>query len=124
MLIDSLIVVAAPIPVRISAVLGRTLEAGFSNPSNVAAEAGIIFQGIPRDRVVIFTHPEEATETNNRVSDLAAHLVDHQPLNRTNLISIGAVNGGAVNLVAADQLSPSSFHLPWCSGLLKADEDI
>lgn len=47
--------------------------------------------------------PREAPETQHGVRDLAALLVDHYSFDRTNLLAVSAVNGGAFDLVAADQ---------------------
>ena len=110
MLIHSLIIVAAPIPIRIPTVLRSALEACLGNARDVAAEASIIFQGIPRNWVVVLTHTEESAELITAYATLPLILSIIKRWNRNDLVSVCAVNRGAVNLVAADERSCFPIH--------------
>jgi hypothetical protein len=46
--------------------------------------------------------PKEAAKAQYRIGYLSAYLVDHQPFNGTDLLTISALHGGALYFVAAD----------------------
>jgi ParB family chromosome partitioning protein len=93
----------APVPVVVGLIFRGAFELLLGDAGTVAAKIGVVFQGLPRQRVVIVSHSKEAAKTQNRVGDLARLLVDHDALDRPYLAFIGAIHGGAFNLVAADQ---------------------
>jgi hypothetical protein len=47
---------------------------------------------------VIVSDAQEAAEAENRVRHPAADLVDHHALDRADLLSVGAIDGGAFDL--------------------------
>src|SRR5262249_18722153 len=57
----------------------------------------------PRRRIVVLADAEKAAVAQDRIGDLAAHLVEHHALDLADLLVIGAVDRGALDLVAADQ---------------------
>ena len=48
---------------------------------------------------------EESAEAEQRVCDLACKLVDHEILDAADLLAVGAIDGGSVNLIARNQMS-------------------
>src|SRR3954467_5715577 len=87
----------------------RPSQLGVCNSCNVAPKVGIVLQRLPRKRIVIVSNAEEATKSQHRVSDFAAHLVDHHPFDRTDALAVGAINGRPFDLVAADQIACFPF---------------
>src|SRR5207302_7648637 len=57
----------------------------------------------------IITDTEEAAKAKHGVRDFSAHLVDHDALDRTDLLIIGAIDGGAFNLVTSDEIRRFTF---------------
>jgi hypothetical protein len=57
----------------------------------------------PRQRVVVLADAHEAAKAHDRVGDLAADLVDHDPLDIADLVAVRAVDRGSLDLVAADE---------------------
>jgi hypothetical protein len=53
---------------------------------------------------MVLAHAKEAAETHHRVGGLAADLVDHHPFDLTDLLAIRAIDVGAFDAVAADQV--------------------
>jgi DNA invertase Pin-like site-specific DNA recombinase len=53
---------------------------------------------------MVVSDAEEAAKPQHRVGDLAADLVDHHPFDRTNALSVGAIDGSTFDLVAADKI--------------------
>jgi hypothetical protein len=54
---------------------------------------------------VVVADAKEAAERQHRVRQLAALLVDHDTLDRTDLGTIGAIDRSSLDLVAADQIA-------------------
>src|SRR6185312_13272412 len=94
-----------PVPGIVVTVVRRALELAFGHAGNVAAERGFIFQRLPGQRVVVVADTEKAAEGEYGVGHLAAHLVDHDALDRTDLVPVGAIDRGSLDLVAADQVA-------------------
>src|SRR5437868_5894682 len=94
----------APIPCVLIGVFRRALELPFRDAGPITSDAGIILQRLPRQRIVIITDTEEAAKAKHGVRDFSAHLVDHDALDRTDLLIIGAIDGGAFNLVTSDEI--------------------
>src|SRR6476659_1803812 len=98
-----------PIPVGTAVEPRRIVELILSNADPVAAQPGIVLEARPGHGEVVLTHSEEAAKRYDGVSDLAADLVEHYPLNGSDLIVIPAVYRRPFHLIAADQthsLSP------------------
>jgi hypothetical protein len=95
----------APIPGVIVAELRRALELRFGDSGDIAAEVGIVFQRLPGQRIVVVANPQKSTEAQHGVGHLAAHLVDHNALDGSDLRFVGAVNRSAFNLVTANQIT-------------------
>ena len=60
-------------------------------------------QLLPRDGMGLGTHAEEAAESGDCMNDVAANLLDHEALNRPDLLSVHIVNSGTLDVVALDQ---------------------
>src|SRR4051812_7500289 len=90
-----------PVPAIVVAIPGSTFELPLGDAGDVAAEIGIVFQRLPRQRIMVVADAEETPKAQYRVGHPAAHLVDHHPFDRSNLLAIGAVHGRALDLVAA-----------------------
>src|SRR5215471_3724609 len=60
-------------------------------------------QRTPFHRIVVPLHGQKPAGMHHRVGDLSAHLVEHQPLDRADLLAVAAVYGGAFHMVAGDQ---------------------
>src|SRR5664279_830884 len=97
-----------PVPAIVVAVFGRAFQLLLRDAGDVAAEIGIVFQRLPGQRVVVVADAQESTETQHRVGYLAAHLVDHHPFDGSDFLTVGAVNGGSLDLVATDQIADLS----------------
>ena len=52
---------------------------------------------------MVVADSEKAAVSDHRVGDLAGHLVDHHAFDAADLLLVGAVDGGAFDLVAADE---------------------
>ena len=61
-----------------------------SNSDPITAERGIVLEARPGHGEVVFTHSEEAAKGYDSVSDFAADLVEHYPLNCPDLVVIPA----------------------------------
>src|ERR1700681_2676588 len=86
-----------------AAVLGRPFELLFGDVDLVAVELWIVGQYRPRQRIVVFAEPHETAEAHDRISDLAADLVDHDPFDSAGLFAIRTVDRSTFHLVAADE---------------------
>src|SRR4051812_11905418 len=75
----------APVPGIVVPVFRRALELGFGYAGDVAAERGIVFQRLPRQRIMIVADAKEAAERQPGIGHPAALLVDHDALDRTDL---------------------------------------
>src|SRR6185312_6751388 len=58
---------------------------------------------------MVVADAQEAAEAQYRVGHPAAQLVDHHALDRPDLLIIGTIHRGALDLVAADQISGLAF---------------
>src|SRR5262245_3634469 len=67
----------APVKLAAGAVGRGGAELLVGNVELVAFEFRIVPERIPRQRMILLPHAEEAAEPHHGVSDLAAHLVDH-----------------------------------------------
>src|SRR5215217_6938769 len=80
-----------PIVVAFAIKAGSATNLVFGDIGPKAAEARIIIQLVPRDGVLIATEAQEPTQGQNRVSHLSGLLVDHEPLDGADAISIAVV---------------------------------
>src|ERR1700730_3930620 len=92
-----------PIPALMLAVPGRPFELLLGDIDFIAVEPWVVGQYRPRQRIVIFADPHEAAEAHDRIGDLAADLVDHDPFDSTGLFAVRAIDRRAFHLVAADE---------------------
>src|SRR5262245_11642339 len=69
----------------------------------IGAQRAVIGQPRPGDRGVLLPHAEKATEAEHGIGDVAADLVDHQPLDGADLLAAGAADRRAFDPVARDQ---------------------
>src|SRR5215203_6156300 len=96
-----------PFPFLASGITRRVLELLVGEVDLVAAELLIIGQPLPRDRIMVLAHSKEAADTHDGVGRLAADLVDHHALDLADLLAVGAIDVGAFDAVAADQVVPA-----------------
>ena len=95
-LVNATIILAAPVPTLALVILRGVFELVLGQIDAIATEVGVVFQGCPRHWIVIFAHAEKATKTQDRIHYLAADLVDHHALDRTDLFLVGTIR---VNLL-------------------------
>src|SRR6185312_3793407 len=95
----------APVPVAFAAISGRTAQLVLGDAGAVAAKPCIVFQRLPGQGIVIVAEPEETAEAEHGVGHPAADLVDHDALDRADLALVRTIDGGALDLVAADQIA-------------------
>src|ERR1700722_8944221 len=94
---------ARPVPALALAELRGTGELLFCDSDLIAAERRIVRKKRPWQRIIVLAQSQEAAEAHHRISDLAAVLVDHDPLDPADAIAVGTVNRRTLHLVAADQ---------------------
>src|SRR3954468_12490207 len=63
------------------------LQGFFVDVDHIATFVFVIFQRRPRDWIVVRTYPKETTKLQHSVFNLAAYLVDHEIVNRSQLLS-------------------------------------
>src|SRR5215207_90475 len=66
-------------------------------------QPGVIIQLVPGYRMLLFADAEKAPERHYRVSHFAGLLVNHQPLDRTDMIALRIVHGRAFYAIALDK---------------------
>jgi hypothetical protein len=98
-----------PIPFVFIAVPWGTAELLFGYVRTIAANARVIFQRLPGQRVMIVADAEKTTEPKDCIAYLTAELVDHHSLDCPDLVVVGSVNGGSFDLVAAYQIARFSL---------------
>src|SRR5262249_35080236 len=98
-----LVATIAPIECLIRVVVGRMTESFVGDIDQVGLPAGIVFQPLPWDGQMLASHSEKAAETQDRVSDLPADLVDHQALDVADLFAARPAHRRAFDPVARDQ---------------------
>src|SRR6185437_398766 len=84
-----------PIPAVLGSVFGRAVELVRSDAGTVAANAGIVFQGVPGQRIVVVANSEESAESQDGVRHAPARLLNHDALDGSDLLIVGAVHRGA-----------------------------
>src|SRR2546423_12350130 len=92
-----------PVPVLVLAVLRSALELVFGHANTIAAEASVIFKIRPGHWVVVFANAHEPAKRDHGIRHFAADLVNHNALKASDLLVVRPVEGGAFDLVAADQ---------------------
>src|SRR4029453_17472037 len=68
-----------PVP-TLALILGRTFELLLGDVGAVAAEASVILEGVPGDRIIVVADAHEAAKAEHSIGYLAAALFDHDPL--------------------------------------------
>jgi hypothetical protein len=100
-----------PVPRVVVAILGSALKLLEPNAGNIATEVGVVLQGLPGKRIVVVTDSEKSPEAENSVRNLATLFIDHDPLDRPDLLAVGAVDRGSFDLVTSNQVTRlSGFH--------------
>src|SRR5262249_41887800 len=94
-----------PVPGLVLGIFRRTLELLLADIDLVAAELRIVGEQRPGQRVIVLADAHEAAEAHHRIGDLAAELVDHDPLDLAGALAVRAIDGGSFHLVAADETS-------------------
>src|SRR3979411_647749 len=92
-----------PVPTLRLAVSRRFLKLLLGDIHPVAVETRVVFERRPGQREVVLAHPQKAAERRDRVSDLAADLVEHDALDLADPFLVRAVNRGSFHLVATDK---------------------
>lgn len=57
----------------------------------------------PRQRIIVVADSEKTTEAQNRIGDTTAAFFQNDPLDRADMLAIGAIDARTFNLVAGDQ---------------------
>src|SRR4051812_2400857 len=94
-----------PVPAVVVAVPRGSFELLLGYSGAVAAQSCVVFQRLPGQRVVLVAHAQKPAEAQDRVGNLAADLVDHDPLDGSDLLIVRTINRGSLDLVTADQIS-------------------
>jgi hypothetical protein len=81
----------------------RPLEARAIKIYTISAEIGTVGQGLPRQGVIAFTHTKETAERHNGVFDTTSEFVDHQVVDRTEVVTGAVVT--AVPSTFSDEIS-------------------
>src|SRR4029453_7108593 len=68
----------------------RTAQFLLGEIKMIGAERTIIVQSRPWDRCVLLAHAEEAAEAEHGIGDTTAELVDHQTLDGSDPLAVGA----------------------------------
>src|SRR5487761_240540 len=71
-----------PIPIALIPKLGSATKLHFRNSGDITTQTRVVFQGLPRQRIVIIAKTEESAEAKNRIGHFSTGLVDHDPFNR------------------------------------------
>src|SRR4051794_40654092 len=95
--------VVTPVPITPFAVFRRAFQFLGGDARDVPAELRVVFQRLPRQRIVVVTEAQKSAEAEHGVGHLAADLVDHHAFDRANFVAIGAIDRCSLDLVAADQ---------------------
>src|SRR5919197_1324865 len=107
-----------PVP-TLARVLRRPFKLLLGDIDAVPTQAGVIFEGVPGERIVVAANAQEATKLEHGIGHLAADLSDHDPLDGTDLLAFGVIDSGAFHFVAADEASSlPRFCCHWISPLL------
>ncbi len=103
--VDLLAVVAAVERHLVLRIARRIFEAALVQRHDVAIVDGVVLQHAPWQRVAVRAHAEKAAEFKDRVADLARSLVDHQVVDRTELVSGLVVHRGTFDLVRGNHIT-------------------
>lgn len=84
---------------RAAFIARRAFELVAGQRDHVAGALHIVFERFPGQRVAVGADAQEAAEFHDGVADLARDLVDHQRVDRAQLVAGRVVDVGAVDLV-------------------------
>src|SRR5262245_4990641 len=71
--------------------------------SEIALMHDAVFKAFPRHRQVLPAAPQNASKSQNRVGDLTADLLDHQPLDDADLFAVGAEYRRSLDAIAGNE---------------------
>src|SRR5437660_8837691 len=83
--------------------LGRAFQLLLADIDFVASEPRVVCQQRPRQRIIVRADTHKAAKAHDRVSDLAAQLVDHHALDLADPLSARTIDRRPLDLVAPDQ---------------------
>ncbi|QTK79765.1 hypothetical protein AT6N2_C2110 [Agrobacterium tumefaciens] len=69
----------------------------------IAVQFLVIVELFPRQRVIVVANPKEAAEAQHGVGNTATTFFEDDPLDRTDVFAVSAVDAGALYLVAGDE---------------------
>lgn len=99
----ALFVFAVPLPSSALSIFRGSIELLGCQVGAIAAEPSVVGEDRPRNWIVIFSNSEKSTKAKDGESDLTADLFNHHALDLANLLLVSAIDGGALDLIAADQ---------------------
>ena len=102
-IVNPSVVLSVPSPVVLVPILRRPIEHVLSDTGPITPEVGVIFQARPGHRVVVLSHSEKATEAHHGVCHLPRYLINHKPLNFSDLFVVETINVGAFYLIAPNE---------------------
>ena len=62
---------------------------------SITSKACVVIELAPWDRMLVPTEAKEAAKGHHGIRDLSAHLLDHQSLDRTNVVSLRIIDVGS-----------------------------
>src|SRR5262249_43745819 len=104
-LIDAAAVFRGPQKILVHVVARGVLERLAVDIDQIAAPLGVVAQRGPRQRMILLADSQKAAERSDGVDRLAAHLVDQDVVDGTELLTLRVVDAGSFHLVGGDQSS-------------------
>jgi len=81
----------------------RSLEPTLIDIDDIAVLANIVFEHSPWQRMIALADAEESPEGHHRIGGLPRYLVDHHAVDRTKMLALQIIDGGADHHVGRDQ---------------------
>src|SRR4029077_8606457 len=72
---------------------------------NVTAQIGVIFENRPGQGMILVSDAEKAAEGHDRISVFSRRLIDHQIMNRPEVVAGGVIHVRSLNLVRRDEVA-------------------
>ena len=81
-----------------ASVCRRALELLQRQSHHVTALAGIIFEGVPRERVISLSDTEKSPERHDGIGNLSGHLIDHDVMDLSQPLTAGVIDACPLDL--------------------------
>ena len=101
----SLILAIAPRRFISDRIGGAALQPALVEMDNITSQIRVVFQHGPGKRMVVVSNPEEAAERQDRVRDLSRQLVDHQIVNRAEVVAGRVEDFRPLHLIGCDEVA-------------------